>query len=1330
MRRVLKWLGGVVAVLLLLPVVLVGVVWLGLNTGFGARQIEALTARFSGGMVSLQGVSGAFPQAPRVRRIEVRDARGVWLTLDDVALDWSPTQLLSRDARVERLEIGLAAVARLPVSAAGSSSSSFSLPIRVDVDRLYVARIAVAAPVAGFAASLSAEGSAHLAALTDGQVEVTLLRLDGEGSYVVKGRADARVLAADISAREPAYGLIAGIAGLPDVGALDVHAALNGRWNAVGTDVTVTAGALRAAAKGTLDLDGKAAALDVTAAAPAMAPAPWVSWRAVSLDAHVKGPFTRPNATGTLLLDGLAAGGAAIRHVAADLGGDSGRVSLKASIEGLRVPGPKPDLFEAAPVLLTADARLDTAGRPVAFHVAHPLLAADGTARTDGDVAVDAVLALPDLAPLVALGGVDLAGRARLGVKAALRDGTTTAAIDGTLRLTGGMALAVALLGPDATVGITASVRGDDVSVSRFDVKGAKADVSATGGLAAGQVTLDWKLALSDLRALAATVEGALQASGHVAGPTDNFAASADVTGDLATRGFPRGPVKLALRAAGLPGRPSGTVTATGVFEGAPLSLDAKASRAVDGALRVDISRAAWKSAQAEGVVTLPSGATLPDGKVTLRVARLADFDALAGQRLDGSVDATLGIAGGIAHLVLDARNAGVPGSGAARAKLDATVTDPLGRPAVRANLAIDGLRAGGISGSVRLDLDGPESALGLRLATTLQNFNGGDLRGTAAGTMDVPAMRLALASLQADWKGQSMRLLAPARITLKDGITVDRLRLQMRQAVLELAGRISPTLDLTASLRGVTPDLARAFALDIQADGTIQADARITGTPVAPTGTVRIGAVGLRMRTGPGRALPPAAITANATLGGGSARIDARVVAGTNTLNVAGTAPLGRAGALNLRAQGAIDLALLDPVLAAQGRRVRGQLSLDGGIAGTIAAPRASGTLRLAGGDVQDFAQGIRIDNIEALIEATGDSVRVSRFVGRAGAGTVTASGTIGLAAPMPVDLSLAMRNASPFSGDKLHVVLNSDLTLRGAVQGALAAAGAIHIVSAEIRVPERLPTTVAVLNVRRPGDKPPAPAAPGPDIGLDLSIDAPGQVFVRGRGLEAELAGNLRIRGNAAAPQPTGSFKLRRGTFSLAGQSLTFTSGEVGFDGSGKIDPSLNFVASSVSGNVTATLTVTGYASAPKITLSSVPEVPQDEVLARLLFHQSAASLGPFQLASIAVGLAQISGVGGADGFDPLGSVRSRLGLDRLSVGGGTGNSATIEAGKYVANGVYVGARQATGGGTQATVQVDLYKGLKLETDVGSGGGSATGSSSSSSNGTSVGLTYQFEY
>ncbi len=336
-----------------------------------------------------------------------------------------------------------------------------------------------------------------------------------------------------------------------------------------------------------------------------------------------------------------------------------------------------------------------------------------------------------------------------------------------------------------------------------------------------------------------------------------------------------------------------------------------------------------------------------------------------------------------------------------------------------------------------------------------------------------------------------------------------------------------------------------------------------------------------------------------------------------------------------------------------------------------------------------------------------------------------------------VPVDLRITARQARPLASDLLTATFDADLTVQGHAAGEMRAAGKIGVRQADINVPNTFPPSVAVLNVRRPGWRPPPPApagAPAAIVRLDLTVDAPSGIFVRGHGLDSELGGTLTVGGTSAAPQISGGFDMRRGDISVAGTTLNFSRGRVGFDGTGvagKIDPTLDFEADSSQGGITATLKVTGYADAPKITLSSVPDLPQDEVLAHLLFGQSVKQLSAFQIAEIGAALAELSGVGG--GGDPLASLRKGLGLDRLSVGGGTnGAGATVQAGRYVARGVYVGAKQSAGGagGTQAQVQVDITRHLKLQTTLGTGGGTAQGATPDNDPGSSVGLAYQFEY
>jgi translocation and assembly module TamB len=236
----------------------------------------------------------------------------------------------------------------------------------------------------------------------------------------------------------------------------------------------------------------------------------------------------------------------------------------------------------------------------------------------------------------------------------------------------------------------------------------------------------------------------------------------------------------------------------------------------------------------------------------------------------------------------------------------------------------------------------------------------------------------------------------------------------------------------------------------------------------------------------------------------------------------------------------------------------------------------------------------------------------------------------------------------------------------------------------------------------------------------------------------MDADMGGGVQVGGTSTAPVVSGGFRMNRGTFSVAGQTLNFTTGRVRFDGTGVrggLDPTLDFVAQTVSGGVTATLTVGGYASAPKITLSSSPTLPQDEIVAHLLFQQSVKQLTPLQLASIAQAAAAMGGIAG--GFNPLGTVRRTLGLDRLSVGSanggatGTQSQTTVEAGRYVARNVYVGVKQNLSGGTQTQVQVDITRRLKAQATLSTGTTAATTQGNAlQDNGSSVGLSYQFEY
>ena len=105
---------------------------------------------------------------------------------------------------------------------------------------------------------------------------------------------------------------------------------------------------------------------------------------------------------------------------------------------------------------------------------------------------------------------------------------------------------------------------------------------------------------------------------------------------------------------------------------------------------------------------------------------------------------------------------------------------------------------------------------------------------------------------MEASWKQQVLKLLAPAKISFADGVAMDRLRLGFRQAELTVAGKAGSTLDLTATLRNLPADIGAIVNPAFAANGIIAADARLTGTSARPEGTIKLTATGVRQKQRP----------------------------------------------------------------------------------------------------------------------------------------------------------------------------------------------------------------------------------------------------------------------------------------------------------------------------------------------------------------------------------------------------------------------------------------------------------------------------------------------
>ena len=1390
MRRALHVGAWVVAAVIAFAVVLGAALMVIGNTAGGRRLLERSVSWASHGRVLMQGLSGRFPDRLRLQHLQLRDAQGTWLQADALAVDWLPLQLLERRrVHVQRLAAGNVQVLRRPVSAPGQrrSGAGAHLPVSIWIDQLAVPRLTLDAALAGRTVALQLQGSGRFASLQRASVQLSAARLDEvPASYRAQVQLDAQHIQLQLDVQEGADGPLANLLRLPGLGALAVHLQLSGPRAALAARLTAQAGALHAQAAGTVNLPGRAATLDLSLQSAAMSPRAGLAWQQVSLQAHARGSLTAPTTTAHLSLTGLRAGSVQLDSLQADLRGEGRALALDAMLAGLTLPSPVRTLLHAAPIRLHGEMQLPSGAAPVLdVKLSHPLITARahyrfgrrgaGVATSMGAGTFTA--RLPQLAPWAALAHLSLQGegtlQGRLDTARARAGAARQLTLSAVLQPTGAPAPWSALLGHRVDLSAAVSFGGGAVRLQRAQLRAAGLQGGAKGEDHGGRLDVAWQLAVPQLSALAAQAAGQLNAQGRVQGRIPRLGLAASVAATFTERRVP-GSIQLMLQARDLPQHPSGRVDVSGMLDHAPLRFAATLQPQADGALALTVAQARWRSLQANGTLRLRAGSLRePQGRLSLRMARLADLDALLGRPVQGSVDAsvTLEKADGRsrARLVLQGRDVGVPSQQISSLQLHGDIDQPLRSPRLALRLAAAGsIRATAVK--LAASANGAPSALQLRVtaSTGAAAQSGGAAQAGAARGGASPQLaaqatwyqaqrQLALQHLSASYRGQSLRLLAPAQVSFRSGLRVQHLRVGIGAAVIEANGSVTPALDLRASVSNLTATVFGALLprfRGLHARGHADASLRLHGSLREPTGSFMLTAGGLGSGAGGAGGLPPGAIKVRAQLAGTAANVNVMVNAGKQMqLQASGRLPLRLDAPMSLTVAGQMNLALANPVFEASGQRLLGELAIRAQMRGSLQNPQADGTLTLMHADVQDYVRGLRISDINGTLLAAGSQLRLTQLSARAGSGTISASGGVDLSARgTPVHLQFTAHGAQLLKSDLLTADVDSNLHVSGTLlPRRLSAEGTVRINSATINIPNALPPDVPVLNVVRPGQQAPVQAAapPRPVIAaLNVTLNAPSAVFVRGRGLNAQVGGTLHVSGSSSRPNIAGGFDLIRGTFDLSGATLTFNSGRIGFNGTGlrhKIDPTLDFTATTYTGGITATLNVSGYADAPVITLSSKPiALPQDEILARLLFGESVSQLSALQIAGIGAALVTLSGVGGGGGFNPLTTVQRALGLNRLVVSGGTSagtstanstggsqnSGATIEAGRYITNRIYIGAKQSTNGLTQAQVQVDLTRKWKLQTTLSTGGGTVQGATPQNDPGSNIGMSYQFDY
>ncbi|WP_423141884.1 translocation/assembly module TamB domain-containing protein [Parablastomonas sp. CN1-191] len=540
---------------------------------------------------------------------------------------------------------------------------------------------------------------------------------------------------------------------------------------------------------------------------------------------------------------------------------------------------------------------------------------------------------------------------------------------------------------------------------------------------------------------------------------------------------------------------------------------------------------------------------------------------------------------------------------------------------------------------------------------------------GDYAGRRIAMPRRAVLTSTEGGWR------LAPTQVNLAGGRIV-------------ASGVLGRATELDLALADMPLSLADIAVADLGLGGTASGMVHYRAGTGAPTGDAALTVKGLS-RSGLVLSSRPIdlALVAKLTATDLEARAIAREDGQTRGRLQARIASLPAAGSLaqrlnagslfaQVRYSGPADA--LWRLIALETFDLTGPVSLAADATGSLASPALRGTFASDGLRLQSTLTGTDVQGLAARGTFAGSRLQLTQFAGRTpGGGTVAGSGSVdlsdlGVKAPS-LDLRLAARDAALLNRDDFAATVTGPLRIvSNGVDGTIA--GRLSIASARWRLGRAasaaaLPS-VATREVNAPVDRAPARSAANPWRYL-IDASGPGRIAVSGLGLDSEWGADIKVRGTTAAPAILGQADIVRGGYEFAGKRFELVRGRIRFDGASPPNPRLDIAAEAQVTGLTARVTVTGTALVPVIAFSSTPALPEEELLARLLFGQGITTLSAPEALQLGAALASLRGGGG---LDPINKLRSAVGLDRLRI---VPADATLGRGTSVSVGKYLGRR-----------------------------------------------------
>lgn len=415
--------------------------------------------------------------------------------------------------------------------------------------------------------------------------------------------------------------------------------------------------------------------------------------------------------------------------------------------------------------------------------------------------------------------------------------------------------------------------------------------------------------------------------------------------------------------------------------------------------------------------------------------------------------------------------------------------------------------------------------------------------------------------------------------------------------------------------------------------------------------------------------------------------------------------------GAFNAR----MDLSVFNPVLWASRQQIDGDISGKMTIGGTVGQPVFNGRFDLAHGDYLHSPSGVCLRDIRATLTGDGQQITLRDLSSRNGPkGSLQGTAKLRVTKENPINSgingNITFHDYRLFCGGPATGELNGRLGIGGSVK-ALTIGGKLILGPLNVQLPGAGGNSdIPEIETRRMNETRSVSNTPT-TIRLQISLAAPNRIFVRGRGLDAEFGGDVAVTGLLSDLSVNGAFNARRGRFALLDRTLTLSNAALRFEGHIPPSPFLDIQAASTVKSTKVTVSLDGPAAKPALTLSSQPALPQDELLALLLFGRQLQNISPFEALKLAQAARTLAGL---DGGQPsaIDQARAKLGLDTLDVGTNAQNDMTVSTGKYITDTVYVGVQQgARPEDKQVKTEIELAPSVSANTTIDAQGNQGVG-------------------